>query len=104
MILELLVTATVLLSGNSCAAVDNAQNKTVWNSPTVKLTTTHYTDRGDFLFHEARMPNDPDTVLAIIHAEDTLLEGPPGHKVVIRCVTPTNPPYVIGGNGNHDHD
>lgn len=103
MILEAIVALTVLVTGNSCGAISNVPNKAVWGSPIVPITTTTYTDGGQFLFYK-EYPSKPDITLAMVHAEDALTEGPPGAKVVIRCVTPTSPPYVIGGDGNHTHD
>ena len=105
MILEIAITATVFLTGSSCAAIDNETNKMVWAAPTVELTSTHYKDMGGTLVPDARYPNDKNTLLAIVHAEDSLQEGKPGRKIPVRCFKDEGGvPHEQGSNGlDHDH-
>jgi len=103
MILETIVAVTVALTGTSCAAIDNATNKAVWDSPTTPLVSTTYRDDG-VLMYDAPYPTDVPTALAIVHAEDSLQEGAPGRKIPIRCVGADVPYRVYGGTGDHAHN
>lgn len=104
MILELIIAATTLLTGSTCAGIDNAQNKAVWAGPTTPLTTTHYEDMGAGLVYDAYPPRT-NGILALLHAEDALQAGAPGRKIPVRCFTTINNiPHEVGGNGlDHDH-
>ena len=105
MLLEAIVTAATLLTGGSCAAIDNATNTMVWRGTETPLTRTTYTDEGTFLLPEARYPNEVTTLLALVHAEERLHEGAPGRKIPLSCFEDRDGvPYEITGGGlDHDH-
>lgn len=105
MILEAIISATVFLSGAGCAAIDNKTNEMIWAGPDTPLVSTTYTDEGMFLLPDVRYPTEATTLLAIIHAENSLQEGEPGHKIPIRCFKNINGiPYEQGiESTQHNH-
>ena len=105
MILEAIIATTVFLTGSSCAAIDNETNKMVWDGPDTPLVSTGYTDEGDMLLPVARYPNDTNALLALVHAEDALQDGPAGRKIPVRCFKDINGiPHEQGTvSTQHDH-
>ena len=105
MILEAIIATTVFLTGSSCAAIDNETNKMVWAGPDTPLVSTVYTDEDGLLLPAARYPNDTNALLALVHAEKALQEGPAGHKVRVSCFKSIRGiPHEQGQNSlDHDH-
>ena len=86
MILEAIVTISVALTGNTCAAIDNAANAAAWGGPDVALTRTVYTDYGAIVYADVPAPTDTDSWVALHTAERELLAGPVGHRVAVACI------------------
>ena len=83
MILEIIVSALVTVTGQSCAAIDNGTNTAVWGTPNTPTNTAYYTDYGDDLGFDQPVPREVWEPLneVVQHLNAT----PPAHKVYIQC-------------------
>jgi len=87
MILEIMVAVSVAVTGGSCAAIDNATNQAVWDSPSIEQVSTTYRDIG-ILDYNTTFPTDPDTILALVTLEGTLQDSGIGRKIRVECIKP----------------
>ena len=106
MILETLIAAAVFITGGSCAAIDNASNKMVWDSPDAPLVSTTYSNEGTMLIPKANYPKNVDALLSLIHAEEALQIGKAGRKVRMQCFKSIDGvPHEIGfKSSRHNHN
>lgn len=86
MLLNIIVGTAVLMSGNSCAAIDNRTNTAVWQTPGQSIVRSGYEDMGRVLVYDKSYPQDTDTLVALIRAEDALQVGPGGPKIRMVCM------------------
>ncbi len=87
MILEAIVFLTAAFTGDTCAGIDNRQNKAVYAGPNTPLTSTVYHEDGDgwIVYPDAPAPDDLDGWRALHEAEYAVWTTPPGPKVYVRC-------------------
>ena len=89
MILEIIIGLLAMTGNQSCAGIDNTQNKAVWASPRLGIIVSGYREaehngRATLLYNKP-VPQKTDTLVALIRAEDGLQEGEPGPKIRIHC-------------------
>lgn len=84
MTLAMLVTSASLLTGQSCAAIDNTTNAASWHARGGRTVSTTYTDL-DVIRYARPVPIGGATLRAIIHAQDGLGIGKPGPKMRLAC-------------------
>ena len=85
MILEVIVSISVMFTGSSCAAIDNGGNTAVWQQLGHAPVRTSYTDLDRIRYEDAPGAEDNGAWNALHRAEDVLSQGPAGHRIAVAC-------------------